>query len=70
MSTKSDLAEEIAQLLGMDASYIRDLQKAQKDGLIAVRNCAKKLVKDKATAEERIAELEAEIIDLKASITK
>ena len=60
---KTELAESIAEIVGMNTVYIADLAKANRDGLIALRNCIVHQV-------DKLEKAEAEIAELKASITK
>ena len=68
--TKMELAQQIAQLLGVSSSWIEDLAKAQRNGLIAVRNCLLELEKQHKQEQmewlAREKELIQQLMDLKA----
>ena len=54
----------------MSSNWVEGLVRADRSSLIAVMNCVRVVKNDWMTAEDRIAVLEEEIIDLKASITQ
>ena len=62
-TTKSDIAREIHEMLGVNSQYTDDLAKANWNGLISTRNGVKKLCGE-------LEEFKAKIAELKASITQ
>ena len=62
-TTKSDVAKEIHQMLGVSPEYTDDLAKANWNGLVSTKNGVKKL-------RGELEELKAKIAELKASITQ
>ena len=61
-TTKTDVAKEIHQMLGVNSQYTDDLAKANWNGLVSTKNGVKKLCGE-------LEELKAKIAELKASIT-
>ena len=63
-TTKSDIAREIHEMLGVNSQYTDDLAKANWNGLISTRNGVKKLV---VKLQEAEAEMMAAVEDSKIS---
>ena len=61
--TKQQLADSIATTIGLNHTWVEGLSKANRNSLIAVNNCCNAMMNN-------LQEAEAEIAELKASITK
>ena len=60
-TTKSDIAREIHEMLGVNSQYTDDLAKANWNGLVSTKNGGKKLRGELEELKAKIAELEASI---------
>ena len=60
-TTKTDVAKEIHQMLGVSPEYTDDLAKANWNSLVSTKNGVKKLRGELEELKAKIAELEASI---------
>ena len=65
-----ELTESIAELVGMNTEWVEGLAKANRNSIIALRNCCVKMAEDNAHQAEIIKWHEQKLAELEASINK